>query len=190
MNFSPIEQMKKPVKYVILGPVKCGTVSLQHYYRTKYLEYECKRVESIWRDDGLDRWANLKKKYPEAIPVIITRNVVDAVTSYFNYFRYLPQDLTFEEFLDRPIKNHRHGQLPSIVHGYYFKPWIEKWSSINPIIISLEEISKLPDFPVKNVTEGRRQLIKGLRRENIILTPEQKQLVLERFNKLVGDDNN
>lgn len=181
-------QRSKPVKYVILGPVKCGTCSLQEYYRKKYPEFECLRVETIWREDGIEKWEKLKEKNPDAIPVIIMRNVVDAVWSYFNYFKYLPADMTFPEFLEKPI-NHRHGKLETIVEGYDYARWLKKWEKYDPVVVSLDVMKKLPEFPVKNQTLERRNRArvnhKWVERKTPILTEEYRRLVVDRLNKIV-----
>lgn len=174
----------KPVARVILGPVKCGQCSLQEYYRTKYPDVECLRIECIWSDNGMERWEKIKANNPDAIAIIITRNVVDAVTSYYNYFHVRPEEMTFMEFLDWPINHHRHGKLPNIIHGYYFKPWIDKWASVNPLILSLEEMIKNPDFKHINKTTSRRIKINGTKRIVYKPTPEERQIVLDRYDKL------
>lgn len=144
----------KPIKYVILGPVKCGTCSLQEYYRAKYPEFECIRAEILWRDDGFKQWEEILKEYPNAIPVIIKRNLVNAIWSYFRYFKQRPKYMKLKEFLKMPIDNDNHGILPNIIDGYNFEKWIGKWSKYNPIIIDLEEIKKLSDFPTVNKTSN------------------------------------
>lgn len=177
--------IKNPPKYVILGPVKCGQCSLQDYYNKKNPDFKCLRLETIWTDNGMAEFLKLKEQYPDIIPVIITRDVPDAVVSYYNYFKRRPE-MTFEEFLDWPINHHRHGQLPNILYGYDFDKWIKKWSSVNPIVVSLEEMKKDPDFDHVNKTKVRvLRHNKGLRVPHK-LTPEQRQLVLEKFNKIAS----
>lgn len=183
-----LKRRTKPTKYVILGPVKCGQCSLQDYYKRKFPDFECKRIEQIWADNGPMIFERIRNFNPDVIPVIITRNVVDAVTSYYNYFRIRPEKMTFMEFLDYPIEDKRHGNLPTIIHGYYFKPWIERWAKYNPLILSLEEMIKDPDFRHINKTGKRKIRDKdgGGIRTPYTPTPEEKQKVLDRYNKLVA----
>jgi hypothetical protein len=130
--------------------VKCGTCSLQEYYRKKFPDYECLRVETVWREDAFEQWEELLKENPKAIPVIITRNIEAAAWSYFWYFRDRPKDMKFGDFLEMEIDNHYHGKLKNILEGYNFPKWIEKWRPYNPLVVSLEEMKKLPDFECVN----------------------------------------
>jgi len=145
----------KPIKYVILGPVKCGTCSLQEYYRVKYPDYEAVRVETIWKDDAFDQWEELLKDHPEAIPVIITRNPTDAMWSYYWYFKQRRKDLSFEDWLKLPLFMDRQGEPGTPAHAYNFDVWIKRWSQYNPLVVSLEEIKNEIDFPIINKTSNK-----------------------------------
>ena len=117
----------KPIKYAILGPVKCGTCSLQDYYRAKYPDVETVRLEIIWKDDAFNQWEEFLKDNPNAIPIIITRNPADAMWSNYWYFKIRRKELSFEDWLKRPIYLDRQGDLRTPAEGYNFPKWIKRW---------------------------------------------------------------
>jgi len=148
---------------VVLGFIKSGQSSLIDYLN-------CKKNEVAWRSDALDiyeRCYDIEKHFP----VFILRNPVDRCWSQYWYFKY-NQKYTYSEFLDIEGVD-GHGIKNPIEQCNYFK-FIEKFKQHNPIILRLEDMQMISNFPIINKREHsviseafRRLTIRKLLNNNI-----------------------
>lgn len=132
---------------------KCGTVSLQAYLKTRFPGKEAVRVEQIWK---ADRVRDVSDKRPESHwhYVIILRDNVERIWSNYHYFDMYDK-MTLEEYLQYDINGTRMGIANPIKQGNYGH-WLKIWEPLNPIIVTLEEMSKMEGFPHMNKTGERR----------------------------------
>ena len=143
--------------YVIIGFPKCGQISLQNYLVKRFPNKVCERPELVWRRDGVKYY---KEHYASrgCIPIMIIREPIDRIWSHFWYGHYAQRGWKLEEYLNFVKEDDNHlGELNPVSESNYGK-WIKQWSFCNPIIITLEEMKKNPDFPKDNTTANKRKL--------------------------------
>jgi hypothetical protein len=167
----------KKVKFVIIGFPKCGQVSIQEYFRKLLPDWECHRPELIWRRNGLQFWEESYNKEWN-VPVIITRNPVEATWSAYWYFHYGPK-WKFEDFLQIRKYHGGYGEVNPIC-GYNFEKWIKRWEKYDPLVIKLEDAKLWKDFPKYNTTPEARPTVKDGMPD---MPQEYKDMVLEAIEK-------
>jgi hypothetical protein len=86
-------------------------------------------------------------KHGHFTPLIITRDPIERIWSAFRYFK--PKE-TFKDYLLTDLEQNFGAYNPII--GSNYKRWIEPFLKYDPVIVSLEFMSKMPGFPKANVT--------------------------------------
>lgn len=167
----------KKVKFVVIGTPKCGQVSLQEYFREQLPKWEHHRPELIWRRNGLDFWEQSYNKEWN-VPIIITRDPVEATWSAYWYFHYGPK-WKFEDFIQIRKYHDGYGEVNPI-SGYNFDKWIDRWQKFNPIVVTLDEVKKWKDFPKYNTTPEARPVVKDGMPD---MPSEYKQMVRDAIAK-------
>lgn len=136
-------------KFCVIGVIKCGQVSLNNWIQQKFPGSE-QRFEVFWKDNGPEEFFNMfwnGSKHERTTPIIITRNPIERIWSAFRYFNYRG---TFKEFLLNTEKQ-QFGTMNPIIGSNYSR-WLPRWAKFNPLVVSLEFMRKLPDFPQENIT--------------------------------------
>ncbi len=168
----------------VVGFPKCGTVSLEKYLKRKFPEPQISvvRFEYAWKRHGVKAY---EEKHSNKRPVIIVRNPVDRILSAFRYFEFYKK-MSLEEFLkDKVDHDGRLGTGDPIECSDYQK-WINKWMHLDPIVVKLETMRALGNFPNENPTEGRAGEWPTLRKEDteLITNELQKKGIIEKYVKL------
>ena len=158
--FTLINDLKKrdtQKGFYIVGIEKCGTTSLEQWYRSK--GHVVVREESIYF-----RWyAKIRARilYPNMKIVLIIRDPVERVYSHYNYKRYYQQGDRNEIKCDLQTALKEH---PEILRGSNYSKWIKKW---NPnVVYDLRQMQMMCDFPKENINShpiptSSRILIEG-----------------------------
>jgi len=140
--------------FCIIGMPKCGQVSLENYLRDRFPGKEARRIEKIWKPKEIQDV--VEKRPPEEWHyVIILRDNVERIWSSYHYFDYY-KSMSLEKYLNHDIQGTRLGPMNPIKQGNYGR-WLKEWSSLNPIIVTLEDMQKLPGFPHMNKTGDKRK---------------------------------
>lgn len=124
------------MKYAIVGFQKCGTVSLEAYLKGRFGKDNVIRIvpELTWMKGGSIQF--YKKYRHDYRPVIITRNYQEMLKSAYNYYPEF-RSWKYDTFMRAP-------------------PWksyddeIKAFETFHPIVLSLEEMKKNPNFPHMN----------------------------------------
>lgn len=136
------------MKYVIIGFIKCGQVSLK-----KMLEaqgHEVERYEVATHHLGPRM---IKKTYPEYEPVIITRDPIKRIWSQYQYLKETKfHDKSFEDYLDIWNTHHFWFHENPIFQSHY-EEHLPRWP--NAIIYKFEDLIKDPNFPHENPTKTK-----------------------------------
>ena len=149
----------RPKKIYIVGVKKCGSTSLEMFL--KNAGFEVVREESVFGHyAGLQKY---KLQYPDYQTLFIIREPVARIWSQYHYRRHHQTGgrneirCSFEEAL---VKH------PDLVTASDYERWIDRWNATNPVVVKLEELQKIPDFPKSNST-----------RKNPI-TPEEREMII------------
>lgn len=141
--------------YVVIGIPKCGTVSMAEYLKKKFPKAAVTRVELIYDPKGIDYYQTYHKGWK---PVIITRDPADRIWTAYHFWKFMDR-MEFDQFLHYvdPIMNNVGCNNPIAQSDY--DRYIEKWKAFDPVVVSLEQMSREKDFPhlqrtqeVKNIT--------------------------------------
>lgn len=135
-----MEILDNSKKFIVLGFIKCGQNSMLNYLG-------CKKNEIAWRDDAITIYKQQYEAY-NLTPVFILRHPVDRCWSHYWYFKN-NEKMSYEEFLDTDMNN-THGTLNPIEMCDYYK-FIEPFCDYKPIVVKLEEMRLLYNFPKENV---------------------------------------
>jgi hypothetical protein len=154
--------------FCIVGMPKCGTVSLEKYLKDRFPGKEARRVEQVWKESSVERV--VKQRPPEEWHyVIILRDNIERIWSGYHYFDYVNQ-MSLEEYLNYDVtKSYRMGIANPIKQADYGH-WLKVWSVVDPIVVTLEEVSKLPGFPHENKTAPRRHYPEMTESERILIS--------------------
>jgi hypothetical protein len=150
---------------------KCGTVSLEQYLKDRFPGKEARRIEQVWK-------GNVERVLDDRPPnewhyVIILRDNVERIWSNYYYFDMYDK-MTLEEYLNYDIHGYRMGIANPIKQGNYGH-WLKVWQPLDPIIVTLEQVSKLDGFPHMNKTSQRR--------EYPDITQEDRELITSYLDK-------
>jgi hypothetical protein len=173
----PFEGITKNL--IIVGTPKCATNSLEQYLRDRFPQ-EVRRIEVIWRgqegvDDTVYRFPPDKWQY-----IITMRNNVDRIWSNYYYFQ-MNDKMSLEDYL-----KYDHSEFSTVGIGNPIKQgqyhhWFSFWAKYDPIIITVEQMNKLPGFPHLNKTGDRRNYPE--------ITESDKNLIISYLYKGVENIN-
>jgi hypothetical protein len=140
-------------KYVIVGFIKCGQISL--YNKLKSEGHEVGRMEVVTNPLGPKM---IKKDCPGHQPIIIMRDPIKRIWSQYEYlsekFKEFREPMTFEQYCHywRP---HSLWFNENPIFQSNYAEHLERWVDENTIIVYLEDLIKEPDFPREN--EGMKK---------------------------------
>jgi hypothetical protein len=138
------------MKLIVIGFPKCGQHSLVRYLLGR--GYDVKREDIIWRSTSPQE---IKERYPDRLPVIITREPVEMIWSSYWYWPY-HDIMTFEEYLDYEVKPESSlGTESPIDHADYSK-FIRRFPKA--LVLELEEMVKNPNFRRENETPSKPEI--------------------------------
>ncbi len=172
-NYKQRKQEKSPLKnkFYIPGFPKCGSSSLEKYLKDK--GFDIIREESIYRNSlGIPKY---KLQYPNYQTLFVMREPIQRIWSHYNYKRYYQKGDRNEIFCSFEEALEKH---PEIVDPSDYEKWLKKWQSTKPVIVKLEDLIKINDFPMINTTEKN------------LISNEQKQLIIHACKKLGFDPAN
>lgn len=169
---------------IIVGFPKCGTVSLEKYLKRKYPEPDTSvvRFEYAWKREGAKA---CEEKHSNKRPVIIVRNPVDRIWSAFRYFEFYKK-MSLEEFLKNKVDHDGRLGTGDPIECSDYQKWIDKWMHLNPIVVKLETMIVLGNFPNENPTEGRAGNWPTLSNEDteLITNKLNEKRMLEKYEQL------
>jgi len=149
----PFEGITKNL--IIVGTPKCATNSLEQYLRDRFKGQEVRRIEVIWRgQDGVDD--TVYRFPPDKWQYIITlRDNVERIWSNYHYFQ-MNDKMSLEDYL-----KYDHSEFSTVGIGNPIKQgqygyWIHFWRKYDPIILTIDDMNELPNFPHLNKTSDRR----------------------------------
>ena len=151
---------------------KCGTVSLEKYLKTRFPDKEARRIEQVWKENSVKQVLEQRPK-DDWHYIIILRDNIERIWSNYHYFDHYDK-MTLEEYLNYDIHGFRMGIANPIKQGNYGH-WLKVWQPLDPIIVTLEEVSKLEGFPHMNKTNERREYPE--------ITESQKKLITSYLDK-------
>ena len=135
---------------LIIGTPKCGSTSLERYLKKIYPNKTIVREELLWRpEDGKKK---IKDCYEGWQTIVILRNNVDRIWSSFHYFSYYV-NMSLQDYLEFEKPDNLGAMLPianPLVQGDY-NFWLKQWEDYNPIVVYVEDLQKLDDFPHDNL---------------------------------------
>ncbi len=140
---------------IIVGTPKCATNSLEKYLRERFRDVEVRRIEVIWRgqegmEDTIMRFPPDKWEY-----IITTRDNVERIWSNYYYFQ-MNEKMSLEEYLKYDHQEFSTVGIGNPIKQAQYPYWISFWTHLKPIVISVDEMRQLPDFPHINKTGDRR----------------------------------
>ena len=134
----------------VIGFPKCGTVSMAEYLRKKYPDDNILKLEfPIYGEQ--DKFEDKLKGYT---PVIMTRDKVNFLWSFYNYFSL--SSVPFEKFLDMPFRAYNMKGLTPLQQAD-FDRWIEPYKKFNPMIVRIEEAQQWEGFPHAEITKTKNK---------------------------------
>ncbi len=157
--------------FCIIGMPKCGTVSLEQYLKERFPGQEARRIEQVWK--GNIEEVKEKRNPSEWHYVIILRDNVERIWSGYHYFQ-MAKTMTLEAYLKYELANTRMGVSNPIKQADY-SHWLKVWESLEPIVVTLEDMMKLDGFPHSNktdrpdMTESDRVLISSYLNKNEVV---------------------
>lgn len=138
-------------KFVIIGFPKCGTSSLIYYLENMFPKYEIKKIETmIYDPHGV---AEFMDSYSDFTPVIITRDPADRLWSGYYYYQ-LNKTMQFEDFVKRRTDGMFHAGLGEPIKQSVYEDYTKSWHDLEPIRLTLEDMSKIDDFPHLLITDN------------------------------------
>lgn len=138
------------MKYAIIGFPKCGTVSLEEYLKRDKKNEVIRVVPEIaWLPNAHRTY---KAYYSEYTPVLITRDPFDRLWSAYRFYTFF-HGVTWEEFLNGNDPRYHFIGCSKIKGKWDYTPHINRFAEWNPLVFSLEEMQKRPDFPHNNKTD-------------------------------------
>lgn len=139
------------VKYVIVGFIKCGQVSLKKKLESE--GHEVRRFECATNPLGPRM---IKKLHPGFEPVIITRDPIKRIWSQYKFLsEKFDYEMTFEQYCH--YWNHHliwFNENPIFQSNY--DEHLKHWD--NPLVYELEECIKDPAFPKENEGENKTKM--------------------------------
>ncbi len=138
--------MDKNAKYVVVGFPKCGQNSLVTYLTRQ--GYDVVRDDQIWRSNSRQR---IDDRYPDRIPIIITRDPVEMIWSSYNYW-YYKDAMSFEKYLDYRVQREGNIGYENPLDNADYEKHINKFLDKKPIMFKFEEMLTIPGFPHENPT--------------------------------------
>jgi len=120
-GFIPIDKLDKSIHYVIVGVRKSGTTALFNYMLS--LGFMVRKSEFSFQNvNDAESW-----DYSNFTPIIIVRNPIERAWTDYNTLG--------------------HFNMKEGCDNSYYKSGLQMW---NALIYSLEDLSRLPDFPHLN----------------------------------------
>jgi len=143
--------MWKCDKVVIVGCQKCGTTSLLKWLQQYFPNENLFRNETWFhRKDGVKEYLKYCSDYR---PVIILRDPVERAWSEYNYqIKRKIYTHSYPDAIEKLGYDEVVGETNPIAQSCYLR-WIETWMEFRPIILHLEQMQKILDFPKKNQNE-------------------------------------
>ena len=138
------------MKFIVVGFPKCGQHSLVEYLKGR--GYDVEREDIIWKTNAAQE---IETRWADRVPIIISRDPIEMIWSSYWYWPYHTY-MTFAEYLNHKIEGESSlGTENPIQHSDYAKH-LAKFP--RGIWVTLEEMSKNPNFPHENITPDKPEI--------------------------------
>ena len=157
------------MKYIIVGFIKCGQMSL-----IKKLKDEGHIVEKLECVTSPLGPKMIEKNYPGHQVIILMRDPVKRMWSQYLYLKEKRlYTKTFEEYLEW-FKPHHFWFNENPIYQSHYAEHLPRWKKMNPIIYHFEDLIKEPNFPHENATKIKFKI-----------SEEQQKLAKEKLEKYI-----
>lgn len=157
------------VKYIIVGFIKCGQMSLMK--KLKDEGHEVEKLECATHPLGPRM---IQKNYPGHQVIILMRDPIKRMWSQYLYLKERRlYTKTFEDYLEW-WRAHQFWFNENPIFQSHYAEHLPRWDEMNPIIYQFEELIKDPAFPHENATKIKFKM-----------TEEQRKLAKEKLDKYI-----